>query len=49
MTPAQVEAKFTDCASQIMSAEAGRKVYTFLDTLPAQRSLDPLWPLLRKA
>ena len=49
MTPAQIEAKFADCAAQIMSAEAGRKVYAFLDTLPAQRSLDPLWPLLRKA
>src|SRR5215470_5740744 len=49
MTPAQVEAKFTDCAAQVMSAEAGRKVYAFIDTLPAQRSFDPLWPLLRKA
>jgi len=48
MTPAQIEAKFTDCAAQIMSAEAGRKVYAFLDTLPAQPSLNPLWPLLRK-
>jgi 2-methylcitrate dehydratase PrpD len=48
MTSAQVEAKFTDCAAQIMSAEAGRKVYAFLDTLPAQPSLNPLWPLLRK-
>jgi 2-methylcitrate dehydratase PrpD len=49
MTPAQIEAKFNDCAAQVMSAETGRKVYAFLDTLPAQRSLDPLWPLLRKA
>jgi 2-methylcitrate dehydratase PrpD len=48
MTPAQIEAKFSDCAAQVMSAEAGRKVYAFLDTLPAQPSLNPLWPLLRK-
>jgi 2-methylcitrate dehydratase PrpD len=49
MTREQIEAKFNDCAAQVMSADAGRKVYAFLDTLPAQRSLDPLWPLLRKA
>src|SRR5215831_14799162 len=40
---------FGESPAKLMSAEAGRKVYAFLDTLPTQRSLDPLWPLLRKA
>jgi len=48
MTPAQIEEKFMDCAAQIMSAEAARRIYAFLDTLPAQRSLDGLWPMLRR-
>jgi hypothetical protein len=48
MTPAQIEEKFLDCATQIMSADAARQVYAFLDTLPARPSLDPLWPMLRK-
>jgi 2-methylcitrate dehydratase PrpD len=48
MTPAQIEEKFLDCAAQIMKEDAARKVYAFLETLPAQRSLDPLWPMLRR-
>jgi 2-methylcitrate dehydratase PrpD len=48
ITTAQIEEKFLDCATQIMSAEAARRIYAFLDTLAAQPSLDPLWPMLRK-
>jgi 2-methylcitrate dehydratase PrpD len=48
MTPAQIEEKFLDCATQIMSADAARQIYAFLDTLPAQPSLGPLWAMLRK-
>jgi len=48
ITPAQIQEKFLDCATQIMSADAARRIYAFLDTLPAQPSLDPLWPMLRK-
>ena len=48
MTTAQIEEKFLDCAMQIMSKDAARKVYAFLDALPSQRSLDPLWPMLRR-
>jgi 2-methylcitrate dehydratase PrpD len=49
MTTAQIEEKFLDCAAQIMNKDAARKIYAFLDTLPSQRSLDPLWPMLRRA
>jgi 2-methylcitrate dehydratase PrpD len=48
MTTAQIEEKFIDCATQIMSADAASQVYAFLDTLPARPSLGPLWPMLRK-
>jgi len=48
MTPARIEEKFMDCAAQIMSAEAARKIYAFLDKLPTQSSLDGLWPMLRR-
>lgn len=48
MTMAQIEEKFLDCAKQIMSIDAARQVYAFLDALPAQPSLAPLWPMLRK-
>jgi 2-methylcitrate dehydratase PrpD len=49
MTPAQIEEKFLDCATQIMSPDAARQVFGFLDTLPARPALDPLWAMLRKA
>jgi 2-methylcitrate dehydratase PrpD len=48
ITSMQIQEKFLDCATQIMSADAARQIYTFLDALPAQPSLDPLWPMLRK-
>jgi hypothetical protein len=48
MTTAQIEEKFLDCATQIMSIDAARRVYGFLDALPAQPSLAPLWAMLRK-
>jgi 2-methylcitrate dehydratase PrpD len=48
MTTEQIEEKFLDCATQIMSIDVARQIYAFLDTLQARPSLDPLWPMLRK-
>jgi len=49
MTPTRMQEKFLDCATQIVSADAARRIHAFLDTLPTQSSLDGLWPMLRKA
>jgi hypothetical protein len=49
MTPAQLEAKFSDCAAQALSAETGKRVFAFLDRLPEQRTFEGFWPLLRRA
>jgi 2-methylcitrate dehydratase PrpD len=49
MTPAQLEDKFLDCASQAISADAARTVLALLNALPARASFNDLWPLLRKA
>jgi 2-methylcitrate dehydratase PrpD len=47
MTRAQVEEKFTDCATQAVSAENARKILAALDALPGRASFDDVWPLLR--
>jgi len=47
MTQAQIENKFRDCAAQSVSPEVASKILTVLNALPARRSLDDLWPLIR--
>ena len=49
LTPAQIEAKFFDCASHAMSADAARKLFGWLGRIDEQQSFDELWPLLRRA
>jgi 2-methylcitrate dehydratase PrpD len=49
MTQAQLEEKFSDCAAQVVSAEAAKNILTLLRAQPEQKSLDALWPLVRKA
>jgi hypothetical protein len=49
MTQMQIDAKFLDCAAQIMPDDAGRKILAALKAFPEQKSLDEFWPLLRKA
>jgi 2-methylcitrate dehydratase PrpD len=48
MTKAQLEGKFSDCAAQAVSTEAGKQILAFLNTLPDQRTFEGFWPLLRK-
>jgi len=49
MTAAQIEDKFLDCATQVLSMDVARKILATLRALPEQRSLAELWPLLRSA
>ncbi len=48
MSSAQIEGKFFDCAAQVMTAERAKKILSFLNTLPEQRSFKEFWPLLQK-
>jgi len=47
MTQAQLEEKFLDCAAQAVSADVARNILAILNTLPAHRSFDDFWPLIR--
>jgi 2-methylcitrate dehydratase PrpD len=49
MTQAQIDAKFLDCAAQVMPEDVSKKILTALKAFPEQKSLDDFWPLLRKA
>ncbi len=49
MTPAQIEAKFMDCASHAVSADAAKRLFAILSKLDEQKSLDEFWPLVRRA
>jgi 2-methylcitrate dehydratase PrpD len=48
MTQAQIEAKFFDCAAQVIDADTAKKILAFLNALPEQPSFKDFWPLLRK-
>jgi len=48
MTQAQIDAKFLDCAAQVMPENAGRNILAAIKTFPERQSLDDFWPLLRK-
>jgi 2-methylcitrate dehydratase PrpD len=49
MSKAQIEAKYTDCVTQVLSAETAGQILAVLNSLPDRTSFDALWPLLRKA
>jgi 2-methylcitrate dehydratase PrpD len=49
MSAAQVKAKFDICAAQAVDKATSDKIYTTLNALGDQPSLDDFWPLLRKA
>jgi 2-methylcitrate dehydratase PrpD len=49
MTQAQLEEKFLDCAAQSVRADMAKKILATLNTLAEQRSLETLWPLIRRA
>src|SRR6266404_459643 len=47
LTPAQIEAKFMDCAAQAVDKERAGRIFAALQTLGEAPSFDALWPLLR--
>ncbi len=47
MTPAQIEAKFMDCARLTMKDEQARRVFAWTSALPEKASFADLWGLLR--
>ena len=49
LTPAQIEAKFMDCAVQAVDKERAGRIFAALQTLGEAPSFDELWPLLRGA
>jgi 2-methylcitrate dehydratase PrpD len=46
MTPAQIEAKFMDCALLTKTEAQARRVFAFVRDLPNKSSFDGFWPLL---
>ncbi len=46
MTPAQVEAKFMDCALLTRKEAEARRVFAFISDLPNKTSFDGFWSLL---
>ena len=47
MTPAQIEAKFLDCARQATTEAHGRTILAWLSGISKQKSFAGLWPLLK--
>jgi 2-methylcitrate dehydratase PrpD len=48
LTPAQIQEKFMDCAAQAVDKDTARKLLAGLQRLNEARSLDLMWPLLRR-
>jgi 2-methylcitrate dehydratase PrpD len=48
MTQVQIDAKFLDCAAQVVDADTAKKTLAFLGKLPEQQSFNDFWPLLRR-
>ena len=46
MTPAQIEAKFMDCAMLTKKEADARRLFAFVSDLPNRSSFDGFWPLL---
>ena len=49
LTPAQLEEKFMDCATQTVSADAAKKLFAFVNTIDKQPSFGEFFSLIRKA
>jgi hypothetical protein len=49
LTPAQIEAKFMDCAVQAVDKDRAGKIFAALQTLGDAPSFDDFWPLVRGA
>jgi 2-methylcitrate dehydratase PrpD len=48
-TPAQIEEKFMDCATQTLSADNAKKLFAIVRTINAQPSFGEFFSLIRKA
>jgi hypothetical protein len=48
-TPAQIEEKFMDCATQTLSADNAKKLFAIVRTINVQPSFGEFWTLIRKA
>jgi len=49
LTPAQLEEKFMDCATQTVSADSAKKLFAIVNTIDKQESFGEFWTLIRKA
>jgi 2-methylcitrate dehydratase PrpD len=49
MSPAQIHAKFLDCAKEAVAPERAEKILATLRALGEAPSFADFWPLLRKA
>ena len=48
LTPAQLEEKFTDCATQTVSADTAKKLFAFVNTFEKQETFGDFFSLIRK-
>ena len=49
LTPAQLEEKFMDCATQTVSADTAKKLFAFVNTFEKQETFGEFFSLIRKA
>ena len=49
LTPAQIEAKFMDCAAHGVAKDTAVKIFAALQTLGQGTSFEAFWPLVRRA
>jgi 2-methylcitrate dehydratase PrpD len=49
LTPAQLEEKFMDCATQTVSADSAKKLFAIVNTIDKQETFGAFWTLIRKA
>jgi 2-methylcitrate dehydratase PrpD len=49
LTPAQLEEKFMDCATQTISADNAKKLFAIVNTIDKQPSFGEFFTLMRKA
>ena len=47
MTPAQIEEKFMDCATQTVSADVARRLFALVGTIDRQPAFGDFWSLVR--
>jgi 2-methylcitrate dehydratase PrpD len=48
MSPAQIEAKFFDCARKAIEEDRAARLFRWLNDLPTQTSFTEFWPLLKR-